>query len=362
MLFSAQALGMMIGCPIWCALTIRVEPRILMATSLLLQVPLLLTILPSTYTSIMMAVCLKFFHGLVSSASLLFIVFNFMMSIKGDMSYAAIRMGVLEMVRYCVAWSLTGYIFLASPSSVEGTSEAVIPLSVSALLMPIALIAMCLTLIPGILLLYAPGPYRDDRLPHWDMAFIAKKKSFLLLGISDIIGALIAFPSVSYVTWWLANGWTSGHLAFISIVCAVFLLLCTLVWAYMLSLASVHGFSFLIGTAILLAPACLLRAVVQSEVSTFTNLGRSDWAMFISVFSLLVEGVRASAMWTAKIKVLNSRWRLLSYGTLLITVMQFAQVLSPFFFVSISRDARAPHSSLPTRRSWRTLFFIASFL
>lgn len=51
--------------------------------------------------------------------SLIFITFNFMLSIKADVSHAAYRMGILEMTRQAVTWFITAYIFLASPSAKE---------------------------------------------------------------------------------------------------------------------------------------------------------------------------------------------------------------------------------------------------
>ena len=53
--------------------------------------------------------------------SLIFICFNFMMSIKADVSHAAYRMGILEMTRQAVTWFITAYIFMASPSAKDGT-------------------------------------------------------------------------------------------------------------------------------------------------------------------------------------------------------------------------------------------------
>ena len=38
----------------------------------------------------------------------------------------------------------------------------------------------------------------------------------------------------------------------------------------------VHGFSFLIGVAVMLAPPTMLRDLVQEEVATITSLGRSE--------------------------------------------------------------------------------------
>ena len=83
-------------------------------------------------------------HILSSSGSLLFIVFNFMLSIQADISKAAVRMGVLEVGRYCVTWLLTAYVFFASPSSVSGTEERPLPFSVLLLLLPLALLILVL--------------------------------------------------------------------------------------------------------------------------------------------------------------------------------------------------------------------------
>ncbi|CAE8596344.1 unnamed protein product [Polarella glacialis] len=337
LLFSVNALSGAIGAPIWALLARRVQPRRLLAAALLLQIPLLLTAIPIRQPTVSLAVALIFLQGLAGSGSLMFICFNFMMSIKADMSHAALRMGFLEMLRYCVTWLLTSYVFVASPSTVVGTAEAPLPAKVYWLLAPVAAVALCTTLVPGVLCLFAPGPYREDRFPGWDFHLLGKRKVFLLLGLSDIIGALALFPGTCYVSWWLANGWTSESLAWISVIFAVLLAVSTLLWSLALSRAVVHGFSFLIGVTLLLAPASILRAVVQEEVSTFTFLGRSDVAVSICLVSLIAEGIRGSAIWAVKVRVLNSRWRLLSYGSLLLSCQSLAAMLSPFLCEWIAR-------------------------
>ena len=189
-LFGINALAFAVSAPMWAALCRYIEPRRVMAICLLLQVPLLITIFP-VYPRIEMALLLVFLHGMVTSGSFLFLVFNFMMSIKADMSEYAVRLGALEMMRYVVTWLLTGYIFVASPSSKMGTKEQPIPTSISLLLLPVGLIMILLTAIPGGLLFFAPGPYRGDRFPAWNLDLIYQKRSFILLLISDCVGSLL---------------------------------------------------------------------------------------------------------------------------------------------------------------------------
>lgn len=328
-LSTIMGLAMAIGLPMWSFAAKHVEPRKLLSASLLFQLPLLVVLMPIQPT-VSVAIGLVFMHGLVTSASLLFVCFSFMMSIKADLSQAALRMGVLEMFRFGISWLLTAYIFGASPTTYEGTASNPLPSEVKWVFVPLVLLIGTLTLIPGVLILWAPGPYRNDRFPERDLGLIFKRKSFLLLGISDCIGMLAIYPSSRYITWWLANGWTTEGL--LGLTCFISLMLAsgTYVWASALSLASVHGLSLLIGTAVLLAPPALLRALVQAEVSTLLDLGRSHMGLSISLISLLFEAIRSSAMWTAKIRILNSRWRLLSYGTVVITCSQVCAMLSPW--------------------------------
>ncbi|CAJ1433563.1 unnamed protein product [Effrenium voratum] len=335
-LFAINALAFAVSAPLWAALSRYIEPRKVMAISLMLQVPLLLTLWPM-YPSIELACLLVFAHGMVTSSSFLFLVFNFMMSIKADMANYAVRLGALEMLRYGVTWLLSGYIFLASPSSLRGTKEQPLPTQFAFLLLPIGLVMFLLTAIPGALLLFAPGPYRDDRFPGWDLDLFFKRRSFVLLFISDCLGSLALFPGTCYISWWLSNGWSSMELSGLSVVFAILLAGGTLLWAAALSRASVHGFSFLIGVAVMLAPAMMLRALVQDEVATITSLGRSEAALIISVVTLFLEGVRSSALWTAKIRILNSRWRLLSYGTILQSCSHACAFLSPIVCEILAR-------------------------
>ncbi|CAE7727555.1 mok11, partial [Symbiodinium necroappetens] len=132
----------------------------------------------------------------------------------------------------------------------------------------------------------------------------------------------------------------------LSVIFAFLLAFGTFLWAAALSRASIHGLSFLVGVAVMLAPATMLRSVVQDEVATITSLGRSEAALIISVFSLFLEGVRSSALWTAKIRILNSRWRLLSYGTILQSCSHFCAFLSPFVCEFLARQQKSRHSAV----------------
>eukprot|EP00913_Durusdinium_trenchii_P013842 g12994.t1 len=234
------------------------------------------------------------------------------------------------MLQYVVNWLLTGYIFLASPSSLRGTKETPLTTGFSLLLLPVGLLMILLTAVPAVLLLFAPGrasqtsfvlqiqlapcrPYRNDRFPGWNLELFHHKRSFVLLLVSDCFGSLALFPGTCYITC------------------------CYQFQAATLSYTSVHGFSFLIGVAVMLAPATMLRDLVQEEVATITSLGRSQAALIVSVLSLFLEGVRSSAMWTAKIRILNSRWRLLSYGTILQSCSHFCAFLSPIVCEILAR-------------------------
>ena len=111
----------------------------------------------------------------------------------------------------------------------------------------------------------------------------------------------------------------------------------TIVWAKALGSAIIHGFALLMGVTLLLPPATMLRAIVQEEVSTYTFLGKSDVALIICCISLLLEGIRASSAWAVKVRVLNSRWRLLSYGTVVVSVQGVVSMSSPFLCEYMAR-------------------------
>ena len=178
LLFSTAALANAIGAPLWAALARRVQPRLLLSLAMLLQVPLLVTMLGVHRPNVSLATTVVFLQGLSSSGSLIFISFNFMMSIKADVSHAAYRMGILEMIRQAVTWFITAYIFMASPSTQIGTELEPLPAAVYWLLIPICVLVVISTLVPGFLFLMAPGPYREDCLPSWDLQNAWKKRSF----------------------------------------------------------------------------------------------------------------------------------------------------------------------------------------
>eukprot|EP00913_Durusdinium_trenchii_P032822 g30727.t1 len=337
LLFSTTALANAIGAPFWAALATKVQPRLLLAVAMLLQVPLLITMLTVHRPNVSLATIVVFLQGLSSSGSLIFICFNFMLSIKADVSHAAYRMGILEMVRQAVTWFITAYVFLVSPSTQVGSKEEPLPAAVYWLLVPICVAVVLTTIIPGFLFLLAPGPYRDDCLPSWDLKNFWKKRSFVVLSISDVLGCLALFPSTCYIQWWLANGWRGVDLAILSIFFALSLAGVTIIWAKALGSAIIHGFALLMGVTLLLPPASMLRAIVQEEISTYTFLGRSDVALLICCFSLILEGVRASSAWAVKVRVLNSRWRLLSYGTVVVSIQAVMSMFSPFLCEYMAR-------------------------
>ena len=336
-LFGLKALGFAIAAPFWAALSRYMEPRKVMALCLMLQVPVLITLWPF-YPNLEMALFLVFIQGILASGSFLFLVFNFMMSIKADMTHYAVRLGALEMLRYVVNWLSTGYIFLASPTSLHGTKAAPLTIDFTFLLLPVGLLMILLTTGPAVLLLFAPGPYRNDRLPGWNLEMFHCKKSFILFLLSDCFGSLALFPANCYISWWISNGWSSQELSGLSVFFAFWLAAGTFLWTITLSYTSVHSYSFLIGVALMLAPPTLLRYLVQEEVATITSTEPSQAALLVSVLTLFLEGVRSSAMWTTKIRILNSRWRLLSYGAILQSCSHFCAFLSPIVCELLARQ------------------------
>jgi len=328
-LFTVNAGGTALGTVFWAHLTKFVEPRKVMSASLLLQAPLNLAILlmKPHFAS---AIVVIFLYGFVSATGLLFVVFNFLLSVHPDMSRAAIRMGFLEVCRYVVMWLSSSYVFVVSPTSQAGSSEQPLPTSELVSLSPMVIVSVVFALIPGLLLLAAPGAYRDDRFPGWDFSNPGNNLSYIFLSLSDIVGAIGSFPATCYIMWWIAEGWSTASLVWIGMLIAVLMAAGTVLWSAMLSRASVHGFSFIIGFVLLLFPPSVLRAITSEEVSTWQNIGTSHAALVVSMISLLYEGIRSSASWTAKIKILNSNWRLLSFGTLVITVMNLVSAGSPW--------------------------------
>ncbi|CAK0867767.1 unnamed protein product [Prorocentrum cordatum] len=336
-LFCTNALAMCIGLPWWAWLCKKTEPRWALAGAMLGQLLLLVGFLPVP-PNVYGAVALMFLHGFIAGASMLFVVFNFMMSIRADVSQAALRMGRMETVRYCVSWLATAFVYLASPDGVPGTKEDPLPARVLLLAAPLGIGVAFSAGAAGALCLFAPRPYREDRFPAWDLGLIFHKRSFVCLALSECIGSLMAFPSLSYASWWLDNGWQAEELAEVSAVLAVVLAVGVMLWAKALSLASVHGFSLLISVTVFLLPPSLLAAFCQMEVSSFEYRGRSYGAMVVCAFTLLLQGMQSSAIWAAKIRILGSRWRLLSYCTVTLCASQFCTFLSPIVCEYIARQ------------------------
>lgn len=69
LLFSTTALANAIGAPFWAALATKVQPRLLLAVAMLLQVPLLITMLTVHRPNVSLATIVVFLQGLSSSGS-----------------------------------------------------------------------------------------------------------------------------------------------------------------------------------------------------------------------------------------------------------------------------------------------------
>lgn len=351
--FVLQGLAYLLGPPSWAALTKYIEPRKVLGGNLLLQflfLPMVLIISSQTICtelslsdgiactgsyggSLTVGMLIVFLKCFVSSCALVFLSLSFMMSIKADMSYAAIRMGIIEAARYTLTFLPVGYILLVSPTNLTGTREHPVPISIFLVLMPIILLIAIITLVPGVFLFFwGPGPYRDDRFPGWEARLVFKRKSFCILALSDCIGALYLFPSVTYIWWWFSQGSSVAGTGWLFFLFTAILVVGISFWAKALSEASKHGYGFLIGATVLMAPPAVIRAMAQEEVSNWviTDEGVSFMALLLCMLSVLLEGMRTTAQWTAKIKVLDSRWRLLSYGTLNISAAAFFGIISVF--------------------------------
>jgi hypothetical protein len=279
-----------------------------------------------------------FCKGFVSSGSLLFLCFSFMLNLKTDLSFAAIRMGGIEMIRYLLTYMPVVYVLVVAPTNEKGSITNPVPIAILWLLSPIFVLVALFTLVPAILLFfYAPGSYRDDRFPGWEMKLIFKRKTFLWLAVSDCIGALAVFPNITYIWWWFASTNNQGIVAWLLFVFTFLFMLGFGAWAKALSMTAKDGVRFLAGAALLIAPPSLIRAVAQEEVSAYIGYGQIPlMAIILSGLSLLLEGIRTTAQWTAKIKVLDSRWRLLSYGTANVTAVAFFGILSPVLTTAIA--------------------------
>eukprot|EP00928_Gymnodinium_smaydae_P032037 TRINITY_DN2331_c0_g1_i3.p1 TRINITY_DN2331_c0_g1~~TRINITY_DN2331_c0_g1_i3.p1 ORF type:complete len:1707 (-),score=196.17 TRINITY_DN2331_c0_g1_i3:149-5269(-) len=329
--FSVDALAYAFGLPFWALLVRYCEPRKVMGANMMLKLPILLCLLAPADPNEFIGIAIVFVNGFVAAGSLLFITFNFMMTINADMTRTALRMGALQMCTYLTVQVLTAYVWFSNPDSIGGSVNNVLPWEVKRVFIPLIILIGFLTFIPGIFMLFAPGPYRDDRFPGWDLSLIFKRKSFLWLSISDAFGALGAYASSTYMYWWLLNGWTTTEMAGLSLISCAVLLVGTLIWAASLSAASKHGLGLLLGFTIMLAPPTMLRAIAQEEVASYTlDDPKNKWLVGICMTSVLLEGVRSSAIWSAKIRILNSRWRVLSYATVTLSIISLISAASPW--------------------------------
>jgi len=340
--FLANSIATCIFAPIWATLAKRHQPRHLLAASFLLNLPIVLTLVP-TEPNVLFALLLVFLQGAASSGLFLFVCFNFMLSVKPDMTESALRMGMLEAMRAFVNWILFAYVLLASPSSVAGTKENPLPIELSWRLLPLAVLVLIFSIAPGLLCLWAPGPYRDDRAPTEGVGRVWSRRSVVLLAASEFVGGLLGFPNTRYMAWWMENGWPIDRLGSICIFMALGLSLVLLAWTKFLRSSAVHGYYLLIGTALLLAPASLLQCVVYEEVSTYTFQGVSLSAFALSFVSVILDLVRTSSIWALKIQILNSRWRLLTYCSAVLALTGCANAISPGVCEVIARFSAATY-------------------
>lgn len=348
-LFSWHSAGYAMGAPIWAILCMYLPPRVVMGTNMAMRCVFLLTIFPIN-PSVTAAIYLSIANGFVSAGGILFVVFNFMLSIRADFTQIAIRLGALEMGRYCIQWFVMAFVFIANPTAIGGNRDNAITWELSRAMLPLVIFSVLTIPIPAVLLFFAPGPYREDRLPDWDFMVVFKKPSFILMAISDLLGGIISYPALTFITWWLLQGWFVEDLIWISIVTGLACAVGMGLFAGALGHSPQSGIIVLIAICLLLAPPIILRAFVQSQVSTDTYLGRSHAALGISITSLVLEAVRNSAMWTAKLKMLKDRWRFLSYATVLLTLTHICSAVSPWICEKITWDYTLGSFGAPNQR------------
>merc|ERR1719335_2180839 len=146
-------------------------------------------------------------QGFLGSGNVVLLTYSYFNSKPIELTQFALRVAAMEAARHTFMWFISSFVWWAEPGM--GFSQ-----DQQGTVVPLCIITMLVGLPPALAMIKAPWMYRRNWLPefNWSSKNPWRKPSFLFLALSDIFAAFHSFSGLSYMQWWVLNGWTTFDL------------------------------------------------------------------------------------------------------------------------------------------------------
>jgi len=331
--FIMHSLGASVGSAVWSMMCKLVPPRTLLITVLCLEPPLLLFMYVSAASELSLqsdgrsclltAMCL---HGALSSSAVLFVVFNFMMTVT-ELREITVITSALDSARVLVTLLISVYIFSVSTDSFQSSTVVVAPL---------VFFVMGRTLLAWPLL-YAPRAYREERMPNLGLRLsellqsLWQHRAYVLLVLMDCVGQVAAFPSLLCVVWFSMGGWSMETYVRALIAAALIIGPAVALWGWAQWFTAGRGGSFIFGAALHLPPVTPLLALVLQQASDgHGGHARGFYAILLCVAVFALKSMRTSSLGVLRIQLVRTQWHFVAVRTMEACFTNFFRAASPF--------------------------------
>jgi len=336
--FVVHSLGSAVGSAFWYMVSRVLPPRTVLMIALLLEPPLLMGIYVSSLSdwslfeegrSLLLGS--MFFHGASSASAVLFVVFNFMMTLA-ELRESAMIVGVLDTVKLLVTLALTGYVFSVMTIDVRiGQAPTIYIFAVVPLL--IIVVVRSLSACP---LVFAPRGYRDEVLPDLGLMHLGllqafnKYKAYAAVTLMDCVNQIAAFPGLLIVVWWTLSGWTAQDFGWAVISAVVIMTPFFVVIAIAVWRSSSSEIGLILEAALYIPPTTpLLTLVIQEASNNRKSHNLETWAFGLSIAAFILKYMRNSALGMARFRLLRSQWHFAAFRTIEACAQYICRAASP---------------------------------
>jgi len=303
----------------WTKVSMSLQPNRLLAYSLLLRVPLLFLsvvagMLGLREEGLLLRLALFCCLGFLAGSDQLFVYYNFMGAAVGDISKLALRMGTCNGI--LVATSSFG-------QAAIGYAVENVPVITSTGATPLSFLGLLFDVLLALVYICAPAPYREFRLPDWDLEVMWKhRRTLTFLAMNLVFGAVTdtSISGAAVVVWRSALPPFKDHrfLGFDPAMAYAWLVpalmgSAVVAWSLLLHRLPNHAFAMVKAGAFLLAPPALMRCALVLAVKNEVSFTVAVDSLFL--LSLLLDAVQSTCAYVAVLSVVGSRWRFVSFLT-----------------------------------------------
>jgi len=321
-------LGGAVGALFWWYLSRNIPANLLMASSLLL---ILMFYFGSTSSEHINPYNwdkqrlggLIFAAGVLASARLLFLIWNFNEDFHGGFQVGARRVAIVESLRTAVAHGLTAFRFWVQAGSTTTQVRQNWTFVYGSLVLTI-------------LVMLAPSCYSSFVLPATNFfAQVSNHKVWVLLMLSLCVNQLASFAGENTQLWMKLNGWDLMEIGYLNLAAALSIVVFLMVAFILLHRMSIWGPWPMRDFVCLLPPGCLLRALAFWDLG---HLHYRSWTFLtVIVFSMVLDVARQAAIWTAILTTLANKWYALTGGFMTLFFMYLCTGVSPWICDLVGR-------------------------